>query len=241
MDKTRISDSFAHAASAYDAHAHIQRQAAQHLAERIAARWPQGIHRIFEIGCGTGNLTALLAHAYPQARITATDLAPNMLQVCQQRMGPRASYALLDGETALCEGFDLVASSLAFQWFDDQSSAIERLTRQGPRLAIATLLEGTFAEWKAAHAQLGLQDGVLPFMTEAQLQSLCQSCGLRYEVETLQEIHPRAMDFVRAIKSIGAGTPRAGHQPAPLGKVLRQFPDGITVSYRVGYVLADGH
>lgn len=241
MDKTRISDSFAHAASAYDAHAHIQRRVALNLSERITVRWPRHIQRIFEIGCGTGNLTALLAHAFPQASITATDLAPAMLRACQQRIGLRASYAQLDGETASCEGFDLITSSLAFQWFDDQSQCIERLARQGPRLAVATLLDGTFAEWKAAHARLGLQDGVLPFMTEAQLQAVCQTSGLHYEVETLQEVHPRAMDFVRALKGIGAGTPRTGHQPAPLGKVLRQFPDGITISYQVAYILSDRH
>ncbi len=238
MDKQRISHSFAAAARAYDQHAVVQRQAAQHLAQRIVARWPH-VSSIFEIGCGTGNLTARLALAYPQADILATDLAPAMVQACQQHLGDLVRYAQLDGEQADASGFDLAVSSLAFQWFDDPSAAIRRLWEQGPRLAIATLLDGTFAEWKAAHAQLGLQDGVLPFMTEAHLQSLCDEIGASYDVETLHESYPQAMDFVRAIKGIGAGTPRDGHRPAPLSKVLRAFPDGITVSYRVAYVLAD--
>lgn len=237
MDKERISHSFASAASAYDRHAVVQRQAALHLAQRITARWPH-LSSVFEIGCGTGNLTARMVHAYPHADILATDLAPAMLQACQRHIGSQARYAQLDGETADCTGFDVVASSLAFQWFDDQAAAMARLRQQCPRLAIATLLDGTFAEWKAAHAQLGLQDGVLPFMNEARLRSLCDEMGAQCEVETLQESYPHAMDFVRAIKGIGAGTPREGHRPAPLGKVLRAFPDGITVSYRVGYVLA---
>ncbi|MDE2593835.1 MAG: hypothetical protein KGL57_06320, partial [Burkholderiales bacterium] len=119
-----------------------------------------------------------------------------------------------------------------------QAAAMARLRQQGPRLAIATLLDGTFAEWKAAHERMGLQDGVLPFMTEAALHQLCTQTGLQYDVETLLASYPQAMDFVRALKGIGAGTPRTGHHPAPLGKVLRQFPDGITVSYRVAYVLS---
>lgn len=238
MDKERISHSFAAAAPAYDQHAVVQRQAAQGLAQRIVARWPH-LSSVFEIGCGTGNLTARLVQAYPQADILATDLAPAMVQACQRHLGSLARYAQLDGETADCSGFDLLASSLAFQWFDDQAAAIARLRQQAPRLAIATLLEGTFAEWKAAHAQLGLQDGVLPFMSEARLRALCDEQGAQCEVETLHESYPHAMDFVRALKGIGAGTPRTGHHPAPLGKVLRQFPDGITVSYRVAYVFAD--
>ncbi|MGE5453008.1 MAG: methyltransferase [Acidobacteriota bacterium] len=237
MDKERISHSFASAAHAYDRYAGVQRQAAQQLAQRIVARWPKLAH-VLEIGCGTGNLTARLAQAYPQADILATDLAAAMVRACQQHVGDQVRYAQLDGEQADGQGFDLVASSLAFQWFDDQAAAMRRLRQQGPRLAIATLLEGTFCEWKAAHAQLNLQDGVLPFMSEADLQTLCDELGASCEIETLQESYPVAMDFVRAIKGIGAGTPREGHRPAPLGKVLRAFPDGITVSYRVGYVLA---
>lgn len=238
MDKQRVGHSFDGAALTYDALAVVQRQAAQHLAHAMASRWPQ-LGRIHEIGCGTGNLTALLAQAYPHADLWATDLAEGMLHACEQRLGARARYALQDGETADVEGFDLVASSLAFQWFDDQATAIRRLHAQGPRLAVATLIEGTFAEWKTAHAQLGLQDGVLPFMSEAALRALCQDIGADLHIETLQESYAQAMDFVRAIKGIGAGTPRPGHRPAPLGKVLRAFPNGITVSYRVAYVLAD--
>lgn len=238
LDKARIGHSFGLAAPAYDAHATMQRQAAQRLADLTVVRWPQ-LSRIFEIGCGTGNLTAHLAQAYPQADICATDLTPQMLQACQQRLGSRVGYAVVDGESASCQGFDLVASSLTFQWFEDPVRTLRKLWRQGPRLAVATLLEGTFAEWKAAHAQLGLDDGVLTFVTEARWQDLCQHMDAPCTVETIQEFYPDAMTFVRAVKAIGAGTPRVGHRPAPLGKVLRQFPHGITVTYKVAYLLAD--
>ncbi|MDE2076978.1 MAG: methyltransferase domain-containing protein [Burkholderiales bacterium] len=237
MDKHRVEQSFDDAASAYDRHAVIQRVAARHLADRIQTRWPH-LNRIVEIGCGTGNLTQWLAPAYPVADYLATDLAPGMLEACARRMGSRLRYAQVDGEQAECTGHDLVASSLAFQWFDDPVGAIRRLHAQHVRLGIATLVEGTFVEWKAAHARLGLDDGVLPFSSEADFQKLAQDLGATVDFETIQEPYPQAMDFVRAIKAIGAGTPRPGHRPAPLGKVLRQFPEGITVSYRVAYLLA---
>lgn len=236
MNKHRIEQSFDEAATAYDRHAVIQRVAARHLAERIQARWPH-LNRIVEIGCGTGNLTQWLAQSYPVADYLATDLAPSMLEACARRMGSRLRYAQVDGEQAECAGHDLVASSLAFQWFDDPLGAIRRLHAQGVRLGIATLAEGTFAEWKAAHAQLDLDDGVLPFPSEAAFQELALDLGATVEFETIQESYPQAMAFVRALKGIGAGTPRPGHRPAPLGKVLRRFPDGITVSYRVAYIL----
>lgn len=242
MDKQRIQASFGHAAADYDHYARIQKTAAQHLAERIAARWPQ-LTRILEIGCGTGNLTHPLLNAYPEALVHATDLAPDMLQACRasctDAQRARMQFSQLDGEAAQGQGYDLVTSSLAFQWLDKPLAVCSRLRQQGARVAIATLVDGTFAEWKAAHHALGVSDGVLPFVGEGCVQRWAALHGAALHIETLTEFYPQAIDFVRAIKHIGAHTPREGHRPAPLAKVLRQFPDGITVSYRVAYLLAD--
>jgi malonyl-CoA O-methyltransferase len=112
-----------------------------------------------------------------------------------------------------------------------------------PRLAVATLLDGTFAEWKAAHTSVGVNDGVRTFMTEGALRALCAQMGtcskVTIVVETVHEHYPDVLQFVRSLKAIGAGTARPGHRPAPLRRVLRAFPQGIHASYRVAYVLAE--
>lgn len=255
-DKQRIAATFAAAAPDYDAHAVVQRHVARQLAQRVCAQWPNSapspaVQRIVEIGCGTGNLTEHLRKAYPHADLLATDMAASMVQACRQRVavleqcgGPSESaghmrFAAADGEHLDCSGVDLVASSLVFQWFADPTAALQRLAAQTPRLAVATLLDGTFEEWKAAHTRLGLDDGVRPFMTEAALRSVCVRTGARCAVETVQEHYPDVLQFVRSLKAIGAGTARPGHRPAPLRRVLGAFPDGITASYRVAYVLAE--
>lgn len=247
-DKQRIARTFAAAASDYDAHAVVQRHAAQQLALRAQAQWPQlpTAARMLEIGCGTGNLSALLLQTYPDAELLATDLAPAMVDACRQRLGAevapsaqRVRFAVADGEQLDGHAADLVASSLVFQWFADPAAALQRLAVQTPRLAVATLLDGTFAEWRAAHAAAGVDDGVRSFMTEGALRALCAQTGARVEVETVHEYHPDVLQFVRALKAIGAGTARPGHRPAPLQRVLRAFPHGIAVSYRVAYVLAE--
>lgn len=249
-DKQRIARTFAAAAPDYDTHAVVQRHAAQQLALRAQAQWPQlppGA-RILEMGCGTGNLSTLLLRTYPKAELLATDLAPAMVDACRARLcsetpAPtavtRVRFAVLDGEQQTGQGADLVASSLVFQWFADPGAALARLAAHAPRLAVATLLDGTFAEWRAAHAAAGLDDGVRRFMTEAALHACCAPLGARIEVETVHEYHPDVLQFVRALKAIGAGTARPGHRPAPLQRVLRAFPHGIAVSYRVAYVLAE--
>ena len=252
-DKQRIAATFAAAAADYDAHAVVQRHAAQQLALRAQAQWPSSRlmspPQVVEIGCGTGNLTEALWRAYPHANLLATDMAPAMVQACRQRMAAlengaaRVRFAVADGEDLDCRAADLVASSLVFQWFGDQGSALARLAAQVPRLAVATLLEGTFVEWKAAHAALGVDDGVRDFMGEDVLRALCAQMGARCKVtmvvETVHEHYPDVLQFVRSLKAIGAGTARPGHRPAPLRRVLRAFPQGISASYRVAYVLAE--
>lgn len=265
-DKQRIARTFAAAASDYDAHAVVQRHAAQQLALRAQAQWPQlpAAARMLEIGCGTGNLSTLLLQTYPHAELLATDLAPTMVEACRQRLGadapqvtealqpfpplqpmqatpptPRVRFAVADGEHIDAHAADLVASSLVFQWFADPAAALRRLALQTPRLAVATLLDGTFAEWRAAHTAAGVDDGVRSFMTEETLRALCAQLGASVVVETVHEYHPDVLQFVRALKAIGAGTARPGHRPAPLQRVLRAFPHGIAVSYRVAYVLAE--
>lgn len=41
---------------------------------------------ILEVGCGTGYVTKRLARIYPQAQITAIDIAPAILEVARERL-----------------------------------------------------------------------------------------------------------------------------------------------------------
>ena len=65
------------------------------------------------------------------------------------------AFAAMDGEVLDIEGpFDLIVSSLAFQWFADLPRAIGRLAHRlapGGHLVFTTMAAGSFAEWRAAH------------------------------------------------------------------------------------------
>jgi malonyl-CoA O-methyltransferase len=45
--------------------------------------------RVLEIGCGTGFLSEALLARLPAASLTATDIAPAMLERARQRLGAR--------------------------------------------------------------------------------------------------------------------------------------------------------
>jgi trans-aconitate 2-methyltransferase len=80
--------------------------------------------RIADLGCGAGNVTALLAERWPTARITGYDNSPQMLERAQAHAGPTAGGGHLDFAHAdiatwePAETFDLIVSNAALQWVE---------------------------------------------------------------------------------------------------------------------------
>ncbi|MER5733108.1 trans-aconitate 2-methyltransferase [Streptomyces sp. NPDC002138] len=79
--------------------------------------------RIADLGCGPGNVTALLTDRWPDARITGFDLSPEMLQrATEEYAGPTAGGGSLDFAHADLadwvpeETYDLIVSNAALQW-----------------------------------------------------------------------------------------------------------------------------
>lgn len=232
------------AAHDYDRHARIQAQCAADLAATIAALPLPGGTRL-EIGCGTGFLTAALAPVPGEWLVT--DLAPAMLARAQARAGdlPGRRFAPLNGELSPRPGqgpIALICSNLAFQWFDDLAAAVRRLAgwlAPGGWIAFTTLADGTFAEWRAAHAAAGAAPGTPPYPADAAIAALLPGAQVSFASRTQQ--HRDARDFLHAVKAIGAGTPAPDHRPLSPGqlrRVMQAFErDGARATYRVATVL----
>jgi malonyl-CoA O-methyltransferase len=153
---SRIADRFGRAAPTYESATPVQRQVAARLAGQVLASGISPGARVAEFGCGTGYLARALAPQLRPRLWVATDLAPAMAAAA------RAStplVAVMDAaRPALEPGFDLVCSSLTLQWLADPAAAVaawRALVRPGGRLAVATRLDGSFAEWRAALAGAG--------------------------------------------------------------------------------------
>ena len=71
---------------------------------------------ILELGCGTGNLTRLIAERYPKAQIKAVDLsAENIRQCKEQKISSRIEYIKSDFRSLdiLRESVNLIISSIS--------------------------------------------------------------------------------------------------------------------------------
>ena len=241
----RLRRAFDAAASTYDAAAPLQRAVAGRLAEKIAALPLPPRPRILEIGCGTGFLTTALRARLTDADWLVTDLSPRMLEACRARIGTGdgLAFRVMDGERPDLEGrqFDLVCSSLAVQWFGDLSAALGALSglvAPGGWLAFSTLAQGTLAEWRQAHSDLGLECGAPEQPATAALAEMLGPRG-RIETGTVVQAHADARAFLDDLKGIGAAASAPGHRPLASGdlkKVMRRFDEaGASVRYEVAY------
>jgi len=246
--KAHIAARFDAAAARYDAHSPLQREAALRLARRVMALPAAAPQRVLEIGCGTGHLTRALCDRIG-GEWTLSDIAPAMVHGCARSLSAPRNYLIMDAERPALKpaSFDLIVSSLTAQWFAHLPAtlaALCALLAPGGRLALATLGRDTFAEWRRAHATLGLQPATHDYPGAAELaQAFPAFMDTEVSEESIVMPLGSPLDFARGLRAIGADSPRPGSRPLGAGqlrRVLRQLaaeaPDGIT--YRLLYAVA---
>lgn len=225
--KQRISDAFGAAADHYEDHAGPQRLAATLVADLAQRQRPHGVERILEIGCGTGFLTRDIHARWPEAELVATDLSPGMLERAASDGRVAGTFMTMDGEAPSFEGpwFDLILSSLAFQWFDDLERAIARLVgllRPGGSLLFSTMGQGSFARWRAAHEACGLMAGVPAYPALEDVRTMLAPFGDAFAFDESYALDcGGARGLIAHLKGIGAVVPSAGRAPLSAG-ALRQ-------------------
>jgi malonyl-CoA O-methyltransferase len=138
---------------------------------------------------------------------------------------------------ALGPGFDLVCSSLTLQWLADPAAAVAAwrgLVRPGGRLAVATLLDGSFAEWQAALAEAGAASAgpAFPTLDEARAWFAPDAA---IETISLTERHRSALHFLRALRAAGADAADSGALKAGvMRRAMAAFEaQGGAATYRV--------
>ncbi|NQU58374.1 MAG: methyltransferase domain-containing protein [Rhodospirillales bacterium] len=100
------------------------------LMAQIAASQPK---KIYDLGCGTGNLTRILAERWPGAQVTGVDSSPQMLE--RARAEP-SDIEWVEADIASwspAAPADVIFSNAALHWLDDhQVLFLKLLTKLAP-------------------------------------------------------------------------------------------------------------
>jgi malonyl-CoA O-methyltransferase len=241
--KKQIINCFNSGAYTYNAAADIQQVAADGLAARLAGGLPASI---LEIGCGTGLFSQFLPQYFPEAEILLTDIAPEMLRVCQQRfvLQPNIVMACQDGEALTTPGcFDLIVSSMTLHWFTDFFASLKQIIAKlnpGGRFIFAMLGKNSLSEWREvceadSHCRptpaFPVVDAVKTAFPDLQL-----------DVDVTRVTYSNTYHFLKTLKSIGATAADINHitlSPGRLRRIMRALDQtgagNIAISYEVIY------
>lgn len=238
--KSVIKRRFATAAMAYDQHAFLQRDVADTLIHKLKENIIHPPQSILEIGCGTGYLTNQLGHLFTQSYIVGLDLAPTMLNVCQKAYS-QGNYLAADGEQLpFIEPFDLIASSLCLQWFQQPEASLKNLIKLGKNLALTTFGPQSFREWHEICQQYNIPIRTQKFLS---IEALSQIFGNSYSIESLliQKPFTGWQAFWQQIRAIGAshGTGNPSQTPSKNLKTVLGLKD-ICVTHEIIFITTKG-
>ena len=184
-NKAQVALRFAQAGQSYTEHAVVQKQIAQQLLLLIQQYCPnllnQPIDHVFEIGCGSGNLSHLLMQ---QLRIQYFSLNDLYAEV-QQHFSEQHNLDWLIGDIeqlSFPTHLDLVASSSALQWIHDLDAIFQKVHD-------SLKTQGVFCFSSFGHQNLKeiktLTGQGLSYLSLAELQNKLQLAG--FEILHLSE------------------------------------------------------
>lgn len=252
LQKKRVQKSFSRCAQRYENNALLQKEIAQQLVERQRISSRASIPaKILEAGVGTGYLSQLLRQQIPTAQIIAFDLAFGMLKVAQQKKIPHFHLMAADAEYLPYQDncFDLVISSLTYQWIDRLKHAlseIHRILKPGAQLYIATLGPASLQELRNSFTQAyQMIKGNCPnylqeFPAAEQINIFLNQTGFTniiVESQLIRKFYPSPNLLLRTLQEIGASN---ASKKRPRGLASRKVLQHMEQFYRQTYSSPEG-
>ena len=251
IDPGKVRKNFSRDPEYYHAHAKAQLTAARELSERLApslGRMDSG--RVLEIGCGTGFLTAEMIKRYPHCSFVVSDISRKMLDYCEnrtaflrKRLDISVDFIELDANGGMPPGsFDLIVSSLTFQWVKDLPALLRKLrdslTTSGT-LAFSIQCAGTFSSFRTLLESNNIK---YPSISLPEVKDLHDACGIfsknSIAESVFEEDFTSLRDFMRHIQRTGAGnasaTPTA---PSEMRKLLKKGGGSMRAVYKICHVI----
>lgn len=223
IDKHAVAQSFSRAADSYDDVASIQRWVINRLLQSMES--PQGVNRVLDIGCGTGQLTDRVNQRFAPHTLIGLDIAEGMTRAAKAR----TSLPAICGDAEVMpfpdNFFHVLVSSFALQWCPDVQQVFaeaHRVLHAQGRFYFTLPVEGTLAELKHGWHQADPDNShVNDFYEPDQIAVAARRAGFQQvsvRVITQQEFYPDLKSITHALKGMGAHNVTEGRARHVTGK-----------------------
>jgi len=240
VDKNSLAKRFGNSSNKYEDATPVQEKMAQSLIDKLLHRLEdRKILSILEIGCGSARMTRRLVDAFPLAKITAIDIADEMISIAKNNC-PQAEYVVADAEKylpLLDKKFDLVISSATIQWFENPDATLGKayeLLNPSGHLAMATFCDRTFHELSSSFENAYQTNKIEPRSHVVPMRSVRQWLKIVPKAEISDEIDQKTFcdvrTFLRSIQDAGAVNSLASRFAIPK-KVLQSMKDYYCANY----------
>lgn len=97
------------------------------LVLKVMSRYCPGIESALEVGCGTGQVTAAIAGAYPNAKVTGAELFPQGLAFAQRR-SPHIQFLQLDARNMPFRGhFNMIGAFDVIEHIEEDEQVLQQM------------------------------------------------------------------------------------------------------------------
>ena len=223
IDKQVVAQSFSRAAGSYDHVATVQRWIIARLLQSMESL--DGVNRVLDIGCGTGQLMGRIQQQFQPRRVLGLDIAEGMTRAAAERTALPAICGDAEAMPLPDNAFDVLVSSFALQWCPDLQRVFaesHRVLEKSGRFYFTLPVEGTLAELKDGWYQADPDNThVNDFYERDQIVSAARQAGFQrvsVRVITRQEFYPDVKSITHALKAMGAHNVTEGRARHVTGK-----------------------
>ena len=254
IDRRAMRAAFEKAAPFYDVAAILQQEVANRLVERMDLMSMKPVS-ILDAGSGTGFVSQLIAERFPKAKITALDLAFNMLKQAKnkhtfkQRWNKQFRYVHAEVENLpfADASVELVISGLTMQWCQDLPKVFKEFKRvlaPGGLLMFSSFGPDTLKELRQSWAEADELAHVNAFADMHDVGDALMQSGFAdpvMDMEMLTVTYEDVKTVMSDLKQIGAHNVMQGRSHNMTGKNKLQKMIQAYEQFRVDGLLPVSH